>query len=96
MLCLWRLCGNAACRRARACRGRAHLCPKRNSAALPQGVRDFFVSFLAAKWAGIDFERFCEDMDGREETQAFFTWRDAALQSNGTRRRTKRVVGHER
>ena len=78
MLCLWRVCGNAACRRAHSCRGRAHLCAKRNSPALPAPVREFFLSFLAAKWAGVDFEDFKEEMDGRDETEAFFAWRRAA------------------
>lgn len=78
MLCLWRLCGNAGCRRSRACRGRAHLCGKRNSGALPKGVRGFFEAFLAAKMVGLSFEDFREDMEGREETEAFFAWRKAA------------------
>jgi hypothetical protein len=48
MLSLWRLCANASCRRARSCRGRAHLCAQRNFPAVPEGVRDFFEAFLAA------------------------------------------------
>ena len=46
LLCLWRVCGSAACRRARCCRGRAHLCAKRNDGLLPKPVHDFFLSFL--------------------------------------------------
>jgi hypothetical protein len=78
MLCLWRLCGNAAWRRARGCRGSVHCCGRHNFPALPKGVRDFFVSFLAAKHAGLSFETFKEKMEGREETGAFFAWRRAA------------------
>ena len=37
---------------ARCCRGRAHLCAKRNDGVLPKPVRDFFLSFLAAQYAG--------------------------------------------
>jgi hypothetical protein len=74
-LCLWRLCGNASCRRARACRGRAHLCTRRNFKCLPEGVREWFEEFLAAKFVGVPFEVFREEMEGREETEAFFAWR---------------------
>jgi hypothetical protein len=77
-LCEWRVCANAACRRAQTCRGRPYLCGKRNSGALPEGVRDFFTAFLAAKLVGLPFEDFREDMEGREETEAFFAWRKAA------------------
>ena len=79
LLCLWRVCGSAACRRARCCRGRAHLCAKRNDGLLPEPVRDFFLSFLAAQYAGVSFDEFREAMDGREETKAFFAWRRACV-----------------
>jgi hypothetical protein len=78
-LCEWRVCANASCRRARSCRGRPYLCGKRNSGALPKGVRDFFEAVLAAKLVGLPFEDFREDMEGREETEAFFAWRKAAV-----------------
>ncbi|MGH6826976.1 hypothetical protein [Methyloceanibacter sp.] len=77
LLCLWRVCGNAACRRARSCRGRAQLCARRNTSAVPSPARDFFVTFLAAQYAGLPFEDFRADMEGREETAAFFAWRNA-------------------
>jgi hypothetical protein len=77
-LCEWRVCANASCRRARSCRGRPYLCGKRNSGALPKGVRYFFEAVLAAKLVGLPFQDFREDMEGREETQAFFAWRKAA------------------
>jgi hypothetical protein len=77
LLCLWRLCGSAACRRARCCRGRAHLCAKRNDGLLPKLVREYFLSFLAAKYAGVSFEDFRDAMEGREETRAFLAWRKA-------------------
>jgi hypothetical protein len=78
MLCLWRVCGSAECRRARSCRGRAYLCGRRNFDTLPQGVRDFFMHFLAAKFSGVDFETFKDEMEDREATAAFFAWRQAA------------------
>jgi hypothetical protein len=64
MLCLWRICGNAACRRAKSCRGRVHLCGPRNYKLLPEGVRGFFELFLAAKYAGIAFDDFKEERGG--------------------------------
>jgi hypothetical protein len=78
LLCLWRLCGNASCRRARACRGRVHLCARRNFKCLPDAVREWFEEFLAAKSVGVPFEDFKDEMEGREETEAFFAWRAAA------------------
>jgi len=80
LLCLWRVCGNAVCRRARSCRGRAHLCAKRNTGAVPPPVREFFFSFLAAKSVGVSFEDFRGEMDGRDETEAFFAWRRACVE----------------
>jgi hypothetical protein len=80
LLCLWRVCGNAVCRRARSCRGRAHLCAKRNTGAVPPPVRDFFLSFLAAKSVGVSFEDFRGEMEGRDETEAFFAWRKACVE----------------
>jgi hypothetical protein len=77
LLCLWRVCGNAVCRRARSCRGRARLCARRNGSAVPPPVREFFLSFLAATSVGVDFEAFREEMEGRDETDAFFAWREA-------------------
>jgi hypothetical protein len=79
-LCLWRVCGNAVCRRARSCRGRAQLCAKRNTSAVPPPARDFFLSFLAARYAGVSFEDFRGEMEGRDETEAFFAWRKACAE----------------
>ncbi len=77
LLCLWRVCGNTVCRRARSCRGRAQLCAKRNAGAVPRPAREFFFSFLAAHYAGASFEDFRDEMEGRDETEAFFAWRSA-------------------
>ena len=78
MLCLWRLCANASCRRARSCRGRAYLCAQRNFPAVPEGVRDFLAAFLAAKSAGLSFEAFQNEMEQSEEFMALSAWRRAA------------------
>ena len=37
---------------------------------LPEGVRDFFLSFLAAKQACVPFEDFKDAMEDRDETRA--------------------------
>ena len=78
-LCLWRVCGDASCRRSRSCRGRAHLCFKRNKDVVPKGARLFFEKLLAAKFVGLPFEEFREDMEYEEETKVFFAWRRAVL-----------------
>jgi len=78
MLSLWRVCGNAACRRAKACCGRAHRCAERNLAALPPGVQDFFGALVAAKSCRMSFEAFQEEMAGSPEVEAFFAWVAAA------------------
>lgn len=75
MLCLWRLCGNAACRRAKSRRGRSHRCNQRYFPFLPEAVRDWFECFLAAKYVDMSFEAFKEEMEEREETEAYFAWR---------------------
>jgi hypothetical protein len=41
-------------------------------------VRSFFAPFLAAKWANLPFEDFRDEMEEREETEAFFAWRKQA------------------
>jgi hypothetical protein len=78
LMCLWRLCGNAACRRAKACRGRPRACARRNVAALPPEVRGFFEAFLAAKACGVPFPEFREKMAGTGEAEAYFAWAGAA------------------
>jgi len=75
-LALWRVCGNARCRRAKCCRGRALLCGRKNSRNIPPSVREFFVAFLAGKRYGVPFEEFCEDMELRPCTRDYFAWRN--------------------
>ena len=72
------LCANASCRRARSCRGRAYLCARRNFPAAPEGVRDFFAAFLAAKSAGLPLNSFPSEMEQSEEFMALSAWRRAA------------------
>ena len=78
LLCLWRLCANAACRRSQSCRGRTHLCARRNFGAVPDGAREFFEALLAAKYAGLSFDEFKSEMDQSAEFASFSAWRRAA------------------
>ena len=71
-LCLWRVCGDASCRRARSCRGRAHLCFKRNKDVVPKGARLFFEKLLAAKFVGLPFEEFPRGHGMRGGDQSLF------------------------
>ena len=61
-----------------SCRGRAHLCAKRNFRAVPADVRAFFADFLAAKQAGLSFKSFKSEMEGSDELAALCAWRRAA------------------
>jgi hypothetical protein len=71
-LALWRVCGNARCRRAKCCRGRARACGKNNSKNIPPSVREFFVAFLAGKDCDLPFEEFWEDMELKPCTRDHF------------------------
>ena len=77
-LSLWRVCANAACRRARCCRGGAFTCADRNAFILPEGVRDWFSAFLSAKLAEIPWDEFWEKMEFSEEAGAYFAWKRLA------------------
>jgi hypothetical protein len=48
------------------------------SALCRKGAREFFETFLAAKYAGLSFDAFKEEMEGSEEFAAFTAWRKAA------------------
>lgn len=73
-LLLWRLCGHASCRRARACRGKVRLCVPRNFPLLPEGVRGWFAAVTEAKEEGMSFEEMRDWLDGTEEDEAFREW----------------------
>jgi hypothetical protein len=74
VLMLWRLCGNASCRRAHACRGRPRLCGPANYPLLPDGVRGWFEMLAEAKEEGLSFEEARAWLEGSEEEQAFRDW----------------------
>ena len=80
---VWRLCGNASCRRARACRGRPRLCGPANYPLLPDGVRGWFEMLAEAKEEGLSFEEARAWLDGTDEEQAFRDWSAAVKGSSG-------------
>jgi hypothetical protein len=80
-LLLWRLCGNAKCRRARACRGKVHLCARPNFYLLPQGVQDFYHGLADARNEGLSFEDAMERLDETGAVEAFEDWNVAVAAS---------------
>lgn len=74
MLGLWRVCDNAVCRRARACRGNVRACSPRNFALVPEGVQDWFVNLVVAKEDGLSFDEALARIKDTEVEEAFFDW----------------------
>ncbi len=80
-LSLWSLCGNAACRRGRCCRGDATRCFPRNFQLLPEGVRDWFISLMAAKLAHLPFDYALGWLDGAGHGRALDKWNETVEES---------------
>jgi hypothetical protein len=68
-ICLWRLCADAACSRARACRGDARVC-----AGL---LRDWLEALDGEKRARRSFEDLERGLATVEELKAYRAWRKA-------------------
>ena len=68
-ICLWRLCGNAVCLRARACRGDARRC-----AGL---VLDWLEALEEEKRARPSFAAIERQLETMEELRAYRAWRKA-------------------
>lgn len=77
VLRLWRLCGNASCRRCRACRGKSRACFSANYPLLPDGVREYFDALGQAHRDGLTFDDALEELDGSDEDEAFRAWTSA-------------------
>jgi hypothetical protein len=77
VLKLWRLCGNASCRRARACRGDVDRCFAANFPLLPDGVRDFIDGLAEARRGSSPSRRPGRGSMGprRARPSAIGTWR---------------------
>ncbi len=74
VLHIWRLCGNASCLRARACRGKVRACCRRNYPLLPAGVRDWFTALLEAGHAGLPFVELKDYLEGLDEHKEYRAW----------------------
>ncbi len=72
MLCLWHLCGNGGCRRARACRGNVRLCAGR--------VGNWFEALTKTRKEGLSFEEMEERLEGAY-LAAFRRWKAAVKAS---------------
>lgn len=83
VLSLWRLCGNAACRRARICRGHARVCFPRNFVLLPEGVQAWFVGLGEAQENGLTFDEAMDWLDAVGAGEAFRDWNEAVAASLG-------------
>lgn len=78
-LWLWRLCGRAACRRARACRGNPFDCVPRCACLVPQEARDFLIGVGEAKEEGMPYAQAMEELE--EQREALQRWRACVLRS---------------
>jgi hypothetical protein len=56
LLCLWGLCGKAACRRARACKHNAHDCLDRYAPLVPEEARFGAAAMLMGKRDGVSYD----------------------------------------
>jgi hypothetical protein len=74
ILGLWRACDNAACRRARACRGNVRVCSPRNFALAPEGVQDWFANLVVAKEDGLSFDEAMARIKNTEIEEAYLDW----------------------
>jgi hypothetical protein len=70
----WRLCENAACARARACRGNGRACLKAKFPLLPEGVRDWFMGYLWHKQEQFPFEDMFDNLESSGLNQALRDW----------------------
>lgn len=83
LLCVWRLCGNAACLRARRCRGDGSGCLNRCLPLLPEPVRDFLAGLGAAQKAGLTWDEALDEF--AEEWDALGEWNAVVAESMAAR-----------
>ena len=84
MLGIYQLCDNAACRRAKTCRGEARSCFRERFMQLPELVRNFWMLLLAAKAEGLTFDEAVELLLPRAEIHAWEAWMRKADESHLT------------
>ena len=91
-LCLWRLCRNAACIRACACRGDSEACLDRHILLLPDGLQDWIAEIAVLQQDGYTFGEAADALDDTAEEDARQAWNAAVKASMRDRlavRRTK-------
>lgn len=81
LLSLWRLCHNATCRRARACRGEVRGCFRHNGALLPDGVCDFIAALAEAQEEKLTFGEAIARLRDTPSCEALAAWNDAVRAS---------------
>ena len=74
LLATWRLCDNAACRRARVCRGQGDVCLKAKFPLLPEAVREWFMGFVWHKQEQIPFDDMLDNLEELGHGQALRDW----------------------
>jgi hypothetical protein len=80
-LCLWRLCRNAACIRARACRGDPEACLDDHIPLLPAGVQDWLEEIAVLQQDGYTFGEAADALEDTAEGDARQAWRAAVRAS---------------
>ena len=74
IMSLWYVCDNAACRRARACRGNVQHCFKRNVQRVPQEVCQWFVDLAEMQLDKVPFDEAWARLDKSPTGEAFHRW----------------------
>jgi hypothetical protein len=80
LYCLWALCGRAACRKARACRGRPPQCLRRHMPLVPEPAREWIVALWSGRDDGLDFDAALARIPP-EVQAAYDAWCEAAQAS---------------
>jgi hypothetical protein len=73
MLCLWGLCANAACRRARKCKREPRDCLARTIPLVPEEARDGVAAMLDGRRLQLSYDEVRDDAP--EEVAAVEEWR---------------------
>jgi hypothetical protein len=74
VLRFWHVCESAACRSARACRGDARTCARRNFKRLPDDVQSWYACLLMGKEEGLPFEETMARIAETRVANAYENW----------------------
>ncbi len=81
MLALWGVCGNAKCRRARACRGDVCACVARKALLVPEGAREGVKAMIEGRQDGAKFDA-VQDR-AYDDVEALLNWRETVERAIG-------------